>query len=99
MVRLKIESKNEQKYMLKDRKGNSYELNFDFFDIESEPKENDYISISAELLNPLYKEYTTYFSFGGMENHCGRSGDKLKDTEIITIEMEDKEIQLKRLYG
>ena len=76
MLRLKIESKNEQKYMLKDEKGNSYELNFEFFDIEKEPKENDYITISAELLNPRYKEYTTYFSFGGMENLCGRSVDK-----------------------
>ena len=99
MLRLKIESKNEQKYMLKDEKGNSYELNFEFFDIEKEPKENDYITISAELLNPRYKEYTTYFSFGGMENLCGRSVDKLNDTEVIKIEMEDKEIQLKRLYG
>ena len=99
MLRLKIESKNEQKYMLKDEKGNSYELNFEFFDIEKEPKENDYITISAELLNPRYKEYTTYFSFGGMENLCGRSVDKLNDTEVIKIEMEDKELQLKRLYG
>ena len=99
MVRLKIENKKDNDYVLRDQKGNSYEMNFEFFDIEEAPKENDYINISAELLNPRYKEHTKYLSFGGMENTCGRSGDKLTDTEIIKIEIEDKEIYLKRLYG
>ena len=99
MIRLKVKSKKDNDYMLKDDQGNRYNINFEFFDIENKPKENDYISISAELLNPLYKEYTTYLSFGGMENTCGRSIEKLNDTEIIKIETEDKEIYLKRLYG
>ena len=99
MMRLKIESNNDNNYMLKDDNGNSYKINFEFFDIEEEPKENDYINISAELLNPNYKEFSSYLSFGGMKNISGRSEDKLTDTEIIKIEMEDKEIYLKRLYG
>lgn len=99
MVRLKVEGRQENDYMLKDGKGNGYNINFEFFDIEKKPEANDYINISAELLNPMYKEYTTYLSFGGMENICGRSGEKLSDVDIIKIEMEDKEIYLKRLYG
>lgn len=99
MVRLKIEEKNNGDYLLKDEKGNKYNLNFEFFDIEKEPEKNDFISISAELLNPNYKEYTTYFSFGGMENIAGREVAKLNDTEIIMVEIEGKEIYLKRLYG
>lgn len=99
MIKLKIESKENNNYILNDEKGNIYKINFEFFDIEKEPSENDYISISAELLNQNYKEYSTYLSFGGMENISGRSKEKLADTEIIKIETEGKEIYLKRLYG
>ena len=31
MMRLKIESKNDNNYMLKAENGNSYEINFEFF--------------------------------------------------------------------
>ncbi|MBP3502364.1 MAG: hypothetical protein J6K42_02660 [Clostridia bacterium] len=99
MIRLKIKSKKNNNYILKDEKNNIYNLNFEFFDIEKEPKENDYINISAELLNPQYKEYTTYFSFGSIENICGRKDVTLNDVDVIKIEIEDKEIYLKRLYG
>lgn len=99
MVRLKVESKNEGNYELKDNNGNVYNINFEFFGIEKEPEKNDYISISAELLNQNYKEYSTYLSFGDMENISGREVSKLNDTEILKIEIEDKEIYLKRLYG
>lgn len=99
MVRLRIESKVNDDYVLKDEKGNSYNLNFEFFDIEEKPKENDYINISAELLNPRYREYTTYLTFGDMDNICGKKNLNLNDIDVIKIEMEDKEIYLKRLYG
>lgn len=99
MIRLKIESKKNNNYILKDEKNNMYNLDFKFFDIEKEPKENDYINISAELLNPQYKEYTTYFSFGNIENICGRKDVTLNDIDIIKIEIDNKEIYLKRLYG
>lgn len=99
MVRLKIESKQNNDYILKEENGNSYKMNFEFFDIEEMPKENDYINISAELLNPRYKEYTTYLAFGSMDNICGRKDAMLSDIDVIKIEIEDKEIYLKRLYG
>lgn len=99
MVRLKIESKESNDYILKDEKGNIYKMNFEFFDIEETPKANDYINISAELLNSKYKEYTTYLTFGNMDNICGRKDATMSDIDVIKIEMEDKEIYLKRLYG
>ena len=99
MLKLKVEEKKDNKYFLTDRDGNRYELNFEFFDIEKEPEKSDYISIPAELLNPNYKEYSSYLSFGGLKNICGRNGDKLDDTDIIKLEIDDKEIYLKRLYG
>lgn len=99
MVRLKIESKENNNYILKDESGNIYKMNFEFFDIEEKPKENDYVNISAELLNPRYREYSTYLSFGGMKNICGRKESNLSDIDIIKLEINDKEIFLKRLYG
>lgn len=99
MVRLKIESKKDSNYELIDSNGKVYNINFEFFGIEKEPDKNDYISISAELLNPRYKEYSIYLSFGDMDDTSGREKSKLNDTEILKIETEDKEIYLKRLYG
>ena len=99
MLRLVIESKEENNYVLKDKDGNMYNINFEFFDIDEEPQENDYINLSAELLNPRYKEYTKYLSFGKMDNICGRNEDKLQDIDIMKIERDGKEIYLKRLYG
>ena len=100
MIRLKVEKKEEHNYLLKDSKNNSYELGFEFFDIEKEPKENDYISISAELLNPRYQWYTTYFYFGGLKNISGRKDVKPNDIDVIELEIEGKGgIFLKRLYG
>lgn len=99
MVRLRIETKENNTYILKDEKENSYKMSFEFFDIEEMPKVDDYINISAELLNPRYKEYTTYLIFGNMNNICGRKDATPGDTDVIKVEMEDKEIYLKRLYG
>ena len=99
MIRLKIEEKSGQNYVLKAENGDSYEMNFEFFNLDKEPDKNDYINISAELLNTRYKGFSKYLSFGKMDNICGRNESKLNEGEIIKIEIEDKEIYLKRLYG
>ena len=99
MVRLIIKNKEKNKYLLKDENNNSYILNLQFFDIEKEPKRNDYINISAELLNKQYREYTEYLSFGSLKNFCGREKISLNDIYVIKIEIEGKAIYLKRLYG
>ena len=99
MIRLKIKNKKNHNYLLEDEKNNCYKLNLEFFDIKAVPKIGDYINISAELLNPVYKEYTTYFSFGNLENICGRKNVSLSDNDVIKVEIDGKEIYLKRLYG
>ncbi len=99
MIRLKIEDVENNEYRLKDIEDNNYDINIEFYDIEKLPQANDYINISAELLNTNYKEYSRYLVFGGMDNICGRKDISLGDIDVIKVEVEDKEIYLKRLYG
>ena len=99
MVRLKIINKNNYLYKLKDIKGNEYEFNLEFFDIETTPEIGDYISMSAELLNPRYAGYSTLYTFGNLDNPCGKSNLNINDTDVIKVITENKEIVLKRLYG
>lgn len=99
MIRLKIEGIENNNYKLKDIEGNNYDINFEFYDTDKFPKVNDYINISAELLNTNYKEYSRYLVFGRMDNICGRKDISLGDIDVIKVEVGDKEIYLKRLYG
>lgn len=101
MVKLKIIEKNKEKYKLIDNDEKIYELVLQFFDIKDNemPDINDYINISAELLNQRYQEYTTFFTFGKLDNKCGKFNISLNDIDIIRIEKNSKEIILKRLYG
>ena len=99
MVKLEIINKNGSLYSFKDEKNNSYEFSMEFFDIDVSPKIGDYINISAELLNPRYAGYSTLYSFGNLENPCGRKNLDINDIDIINIITENKEIILKRLYG
>lgn len=101
MIKLKIIEKDKENYKLISNKKDIYELTLQFFDIndEEKPDVNDYINISAELLNPMYKEYTTFFAFGKLDNICGKTNISLNDIDVIKIEKNNKEIILKRLYG
>lgn len=101
MVKLKIIEKNKENYKLISKNKNVYELTLQFFDIndEEKPDVNDYINISAELLNPMYKEYTTFLAFGKLDNICGKPDISLNDMDVIKIEKNNEEIVLKRLYG
>ena len=100
-VKLKIIEKNKENYKLISENKNVYELTLQFFDIndEEKPDVNDYINISAELLNPMYREYTTFFAFGKLDNICGKPNISLDDIDVIKIEKNNEEIVLKRLYG
>lgn len=101
MIKLKIIARNKEQYKLIGSDEKIYELTLQFFDIADNemPEINDCISISAELLNPRYKEYTTFFTFGKLDNICGKYNISLNDIDIIRIEKNNKEIMLKRLYG
>lgn len=99
MVKLKIINKDNYLYKLIDDRENNYEISLEFFDIESSPEIGDYISISAELLNPRYAGYSTLYTFGNLDNPCGKRNLDINDIDIIKVIIDNKEITLKRLYG
>ena len=99
MVKLEIINKKDFLYYLKDERNNNYEFSIEFYDIDESPKIGDYIEISAELLNPKYAGYSTFYSFGNLENTCGRKNLNIKDIDVIKIVNKNKELVLKRLYG
>lgn len=100
MVKLTIKSiKNKYTYKLKDDSNKIYEFNLDFFGLDNNPKVNDIIHISAELLNPRYAGYSSFYTFGNIEDKSGKNNISLNDIDVIKIIIENKEIFLKRLYG
>ena len=99
MVKLKIINISNYDYELEDMKDNKYTLNLEFLDIEEKPEVEDYISISAELLNPRYAGYSTNYTFGSLDNEYGRKNISPIDIDVIKLEIDSKEILLKRLYG
>ncbi len=99
MVKLKIINISNYDYELEDMKDNKYTLNLEFLDIEEKPEVGDYISISAELLNPRYAGYSSNYTFGSLDNEYGRKNISPIDIDTIKLEKDSKEILLKRLYG
>ena len=99
MIRLEVVDKEDYIYKFKDNNDKLYTLNLEFLDIERKIKIGDYISFSAELLNPRYAGYSTNYTFGSLESKYGKDNIKLNDIDVIKVETEDKEIYLKRLYG
>ena len=98
-IKLQIINKNAYRYILKDKNGLNYDMDLEFLDIQEELKSGDYIYISEELLNPKYEGYSTSYTFGSLESKYGRENIELNDIDVIKIEMNKKEIYLKRLYG
>lgn len=99
MIKLELIDKKDYIHKFKDNNDKLYTLNLEFLDIEKEIEVGDYISFSAELLNPRYAGYSTNYTFGSLESKYGKDKIKLNDIDVIKIQTEDKEIYLKRLYG
>lgn len=99
MKRLKIIKKDNYIYNLMDEKENTYTINLEFLDIKEELKEGDYLNISAELLNPKYAGYSSSYTFGKLDNKYGKENIQLNSIDVIKIEINEKELYLKRLYG
>lgn len=92
MKTLKIIKKDGYNYILEDENKNLYNLNLEFYSVET-PKENNYL-----LMNEYLLEENVPLSFGPLSGKYGREvteGDK----DLIKIITEDKEIILKRYYG
>ena len=99
MIKLEIVEKNGCTFIFKDNGNQLYTLNIELLDVKENIKIGDYISISAELLNPRYAGYSTNYTFGSLKSKYGKDNIQLNDIDIIKIQTEDKEIYLKRLYG
>ncbi len=84
-------------YTLLDEKTQTQQtFTLEFFDGVS-PKVNDKLIMPESLVDNTSRDYANMYSFGKMDNECG----KLKPTpnEIITLCTEQEEIVLKRIYG
>lgn len=99
MKRLEMINKNNYEYHLKDEDEMIYHINLEFFDIPEELKSGDYIYIAEQLLNPRYEGYSVNYVFGGLDNKYGKENIEINDIDVIKLQMEGKEIYLKRLYG
>ena len=99
MVQLKILNKNNYEYILEALDGKHYNINLDFLDIKKEPNIGNYIFINEKLLNPSFEGYSTYYTFGSLENKYGRKITDLTDIDVIKVIIDEIEIYLKRLYG
>lgn len=99
MIKLEVLEKDKYLYKLQDKEGNEYILNLEFFDLIDKPNVRDYIYLNSELLNPKYDGYSTNYTFGSLDNQYGKKNILKDDFDVIKIEMKNKKIYLKRLYG
>jgi len=99
MEKLKIVNKNNYVYTLETENKYTYNMNLEFFDIERMPEIGNYIWMNEELLNSMYKGYSTNYTFGNLANKYGKENITLDDIDVIKLLLDEKEIYLKRLYG
>ena len=92
MKKLIIKNIDGFNYLLEDN-GKLYNINIEFYDIQEKPKINDYIFINEELLKEKI------LNFGPLNCKYGKSLDNIKEKEIIVLNINNKNIYLKRYYG
>lgn len=98
-MKLSIMKVDEYLYYLEDEMHNQYTLNLEFLDIDTVLKSGNFIYMNEKLLDKNYEGYSTNYTFGNFENQYGKANISLEDVDVIKVEIEDKEIYLKRLYG
>ena len=99
MKRLKIIKKDNYLYTLEDKNNKKYKFNLEFITTNIIPNINDYIYMSEELLDKNYKEYSNIYTFGPLDSLHGRDINNENNPDIIRIDIKEKSIYLKRLYG
>ena len=99
MVKLKIKNIDDGVFTLVDDSNFEYNINIEFLDIQEQPKIGDFIYFSAQLLDSKYPGYSTFYTFGSLNNKYGKEIDVNMEKDIIIYETADKRIFLKRLYG
>ncbi len=99
MKKLKIINKDNYLYTLEDKDNNRYIFNLEFQEISIMPDINDFIYISKKLLDKNYEEYSNMYTFGPLDSSYGRKINNENNLNIIKLDIKDKIIYLKRLYG
>lgn len=98
MINLVFEEvKNNNIYILKDENQMTYELMFQFFNIQC-PQKGDKILFPKELLKVDSKKYAQPYSY---ELQPKLSQAKLKNNldEYVVLRIDQKNYVLKRIYG
>ena len=99
MKRLVIKNIDNTIYKLMDNKGFEYILNLEFIGLDKKLNINDSIEISMELLNHRSNSYSSFYTFGNLDDITGRKDISLNDNDIIKLVIDNQEIYMKRLYG
>lgn len=99
MISLTIKEINKSLYKLEDRYKRTYELVLKFMDIQNLPNVGDSIEINEKLLSRNYEGYSTFYTFGNMDNVYGRANLSLDDIDVINLYSNGQSFYLKRLYG
>ncbi len=99
MIKLVIKNIDNTIYKLIDDRGLEYRLNLEFIGLDRELKINDIIEISMELLNSKSSSYSSFYTFGLLDDITGRDNVSMNDLDAIKLIINDEEIYLKRLYG
>jgi len=99
MIKLKIVKIDTYNYCLLDSKKNKYNLILRFYGLEKDVEVNDYIYICEKLLDKSYEGYCGSYSFGQLDDTCGKDNVLPYDDDFLAVKTKDKNILLKRLYG
>ena len=100
MEKLKIEKIDNYVYTLRNERNRKiYIFQMKFFDLEQPLMVGDYILMHAQLLDPEYKEYSTEYYFGGLDQPYGRKIESKDHPDLIGIKTQTNEMCLKRFFG
>lgn len=97
LVKLQVQSIDNNRYSLFDGKNNLYKFTIYFYEVDCSNIKN--ISMSSELLNPNYYEYSDTYSFGPIGKVFGRKLTNNSIQDLIILETDTDKYYLQRYYG
>ncbi len=97
LKKLEIIGVDNYLYTLKDEQNKTYQIQFEFYDLETMPNIGDYITMPKELLDENYIDYSIFYAFGDV-NCSGRKNPSPQEIIYVTNNKNQTKT-LKRLYG
>lgn len=92
MKKLVIEKIEGYNYFLRNNE-DKYEINIEFHDLVTNPKEGDCLYINEKLLTEKV------LCFGAIDSTYGRKIESSEDADLLILSIGDERLYLKRLYG